>query len=410
MVDVACRSCGYEGLVSFLRLGNVPPVNAFISESEKEAEKKYPLNLAYCPHCFLVQLEEIVPPEVLFRNYLHMSAGSPSNVQHLQEVAATLCRRFAIDAGKTVLDIGGNDGTLLSFFKKHTSRVIDVDPALNLKQANEEKGIEYIAEFFNTRTASRVVREKGKMDLIVALNVIPHTPNNIDLLKAVRIALKDEGTLVMEGVYALETILNGEFDTIYHEHVYTFSFHSLISTFRMAGLTVVDVEKIPVQGGSLRIFAMKDENALPPSPAVAELLAQEKKEGFSDENLYKGVGPKVLGFRQRLRALIDEEKKAGGKLIGLGAPARGVVIMNYCSITPRDIEFILDDTPLKIGRFAPGVHVPIASWDALKSADERTFLLLSWNYKENIISRLKQRVKKARVIVPFPALEVITFG
>ncbi|MEK6858803.1 MAG: class I SAM-dependent methyltransferase [Nanoarchaeota archaeon] len=410
MTDLKCRSCGYEGLNRFLELGNIPPVNAFISESEIASEKAYPLNLAYCPHCFLVQLEQIVPPEDLFRNYLHLSAGSQTNVSHLKEVADYLSIKMGIDATKKVLEIGSNDGTLLAFFKQHTQNVVGVDPALNLKKANEDRGIDYVAEFFNTGTASRIVKEKGKFDLIVALNVIPHTPDNIDLLKAARIALTNAGTLVMEGVYALETILDGEFDTIYHEHVYTFSLHSLLSTFRMAGLKVVDVERIPTQGGSLRVFAMKEEYAGPVSSSVSNLLKKEKETGFANEELYRNVGKKVTEYRARLRELLENEKKINGKLIGLGAPARGVVIMNYCSITPNDLEYLIDDTPLKIGKVAPGVHVPVKSWDALNNSDEKTFLLLSWNYKDHLISKLQQRVKKGRVIIPFPKLEVISFG
>ena len=223
MEELKCKSCGYESLNRFLELGNIPPVNAFILPEEIESERAYPLNLAYCPNCFLVQLEEIVPPGALFRNYLHLSAGSQTNVNHLQEVADYLSKRFNITNNTKVLEIGSNDGTLLEFLKKYTPNVVGVDPAKNLIRRNEEKGIDYIPEFFTTSTASQIASSRGKFDLIVALNVIPHTPDNIDLLKAARIVLKDSGALVMEGVYALETILNGEFDTIYHEHVYTFS-------------------------------------------------------------------------------------------------------------------------------------------------------------------------------------------
>ena len=265
-------------------------------------------------------------------------------------------------------------------------------------------------EFFNTSTASNILKTRGKFDLIIALNVIPHTYNNIDLLKAARIIMNDSGALMMEGVYALETILNGEFDTIYHEHIYTFSLHSLVSTFRMAGLTVVEVEKISTQGGSLRIFAMKDEFAKPISKSVIDLLKEEEKSGLANEQNYNAVSQKVKDYKTSLRKLIEEEKSKSGKLIGLGAPARGVVIMNYTGISKDDIEYIVDDTPLKQGRVAPGVHIPIMPMESLKNEKEKkTFLLLSWNYKDSFVKRLKEIMPSFRMITPFPQLKVEEF-
>jgi len=411
MNELKCRSCGFEGIKRFLELGNIPPVNAFISKEEIKNEKSYPLNLAYCPICYLVQLEEIVSPEELFRNYLHLSAGSQANINHLKEVADYLGNKFNLNKDSKVLEIGSNDGTLPAFFRKFTANVVGVDPATNLIDLNREKGVDFIPEFFNTSTASKVIMSRGKFDLIVALNVIPHTPDNIDLLKGARMILQNTGTLVMEGVYALETILNGEFDTIYHEHVYTFSLHALISTFRMAGLTVVDVEKIPTQGGSLRIYAMKDEFVNKISESVNKMLEEEKEIGLANAEIYAKVGPKVENYRKELRNIIEAEKSRGGKIIGLGAPARGVVIMNYCRINENDMEYIVDDTPLKHGKVAPGVHVPVKSFENLKSeSGKKTFFLLSWNYKESFVNRLKAVFPKFRMIVPFPKLEVIEYG
>lgn len=409
-MDKKCNSCGFEGISKFLDLGEMPPVNAFISEEEIKNEKPFPLGLAYCPHCHLVQLENIAPPEELFRNYLHLSSGSETNVKHLQEVAEYLSKKFKINESAKILEIGSNDGTLLSFFKKYTPYVLGIDPAKNLAELNEKKGVEYISEFFNTSLASKIVETRGKFDLIIALNVIPHTKNNIDLLKAARLLIKDAGGLIMEGVYAMDTILNGEFDTIYHEHAYTFSMHSLISTFRFAGLTIVHAEKIPTQGGSLRIFAVKDEFAEGISESVKKLLDEEKEKGITNYETYVKVGDKVQKYKSEMRRIVEQEKNKYGKLIGLGAPARGVVIMNYCKIGKEDIEYIIDDTPLKQGKVAPGMHIPVKSWEELRLYNKQTFFLLSWNYKEHLISKLKKYLPSFRVIIPFPNLEVIEIG
>lgn len=404
-----CKVCGFEGIKRFLTLGNIPPVNAFIPENEISREIAYPLNLAYCPVCLLVQLEEVVPPEKLFVNYLHLSAASASNVNHLKEVAEILNKRFKINNQTKILEIGSNDGTLPAFLKAYTPNVVGVDPAKNLIETNRQKGVDYIADFFNTSTASNILKTRGQFDLIVALNVIPHTYNVVDLLKGARIILSKEGTLIMEGVYALETILRGEFDTIYHEHVYTFSLHALIATFRMAGLKIVDIEKIPTQGGSLRVYAQKEESSGVISDSVKSLLEEERKIGLDNPQTYNSVSSKAENFKKEIRKLIDSQKAKHGKLIGLGAPARGVVILNYCKIGTDDLDYVVDDTTLKQNKVVPGMHIPVKSMETLKSEKKRAFLLLSWNYKDHFITKLKEMFSSFEIIVPFPKLEIISY-
>lgn len=406
MEDSRCRGCKTGVLKRFLSLGNVPPVNAFLENSEIPKEKAYPLNLAYCTSCLLVQLEEIVSPEELFCNYLHLSSSSTPNVAHLKDVANLLNSRFKINPETKILEIGSNDGTLLAFLKNRTDKVLGIDPAKNLVEMNKQLGVEMIPEFFNTTTAAEILKTRGSYDLIVALNVIPHTPDVVNLLEGVHLILSPKGTLVMEGAYALETILKGEFDTIYHEHVYSFSLHALISTFKQAGLKVVDVQKIPTQGGSLRIFAQREKEADEPSHAVRALLQEEKNLGLIEHKIYDNVESKVVKFREELRKLIEQEKKSKGKLIGLGAPARGVVIMNYCNVGTEDIEMIIDDTPLKQGRFSPGMHIPVTSWDSLKPGTDKTFFLFAWTYREHFLSKIREKFPNSRVIIPFPNLEV----
>lgn len=401
--NLKCKVCNGE-IKRFLTLGNIPPVNAFISHQEIINEKAHPLNLAYCASCLLVQIENIVPPENLFSNYLHLSSGSASNISHLKEVAENLNSRFQINNNTKILEIGSNDGTLLAFLKNYTPNILGIDPAENLVKLNKEKGIEMLPKFFNSSTASEIAKTRGTFDIVIALNVIPHTPEVVDLLKGVSMILSPKGILVMEGAYALETILRGEFDTIYHEHVYSFSLHSLISTFRQAGLKIIDVKKIPTQGGSLRIFAKKENPFV--SPSVDRMLKEEKNQGLIHTEIYESVESKVNNFKDNLKRIIEEEKKSSGKLIGLGAPARGVVILNYCGLGINDIEYLIDDTPLKQGKVAPGVHIPVKSWEALQDYNNQTFLLLSWNYKDHLLSKLKKYIPSCRVIIPFPKLEV----
>lgn len=400
-----CKVCGIGKLKEFLTLGEMPPVNAFINSKEIEKEKRYPLTLAYCSECFLVQLINIVPPSELFSNYLHLSSASASNVNHLKELAEYVTKRFNVSRNTKILEIGSNDGTLLSFFKKYSSNILAVEPAQNLFSVSKSKGIETIPTFFSQKVAQKILEKKGRFDIIIAINVVPHTPNVLDLLKGVSTILNSNGTFIMEGVYALETILSGEFDTVYHEHVYTFSLHSLISTFKLANLTVIDVEKIPEQGGSLRIFAKQAQQDIKPSKRVNYLLEEEQKLGLTRREIYEKLSPRVEGFKERFKEIIKSEKKSG-KLIGIGAPARGVVILNYCGLDRKDIDYIVDDTTLKQGKVTPGVHIPIKSWEALKSEGNRNFILLSWNYSDSLLPRLKPKFSGSKVIVPFPELEV----
>lgn len=408
--DYKCNVCNTPGLKHFLSLGNIPPVNAFISEKEIDSEIAYPLNLMYCPSCSLIQLNEIVTPGKLFSNYLHLSSASDSNIKHLQEVANIINNKFHPNKNTKILEIGSNDGTLLSFLKKYTDNIIGVDPAKNLITIAAKLGIKNIPEFFTEKFASELLKINGSYDLVIALNVIPHTPDVVDLLKGINTILSKEGVLIMEGVYGAETILEGEFDTVYHEHVYTFSLHSIISTFKQADLAVIDVEKISTQGGSLRIYAKRNNLTQSINQSVTNLLEEEKEKGLTNNELYNSINEKVIEYKEKLNDIIKKEKEKGGKLIGLGAPARGVVILNYCNIGKEDIEFIIDDTPLKQGRMIPGVHIPIKSWDVLSHDNKRSFLLLSWNYQDHFINKIKERFKYARIIIPFPKLEVKEIG
>jgi hypothetical protein len=408
MPELICRGCDQPHPKRILSLGDIPLVNAFLDADEVAGERCPPLNLARCSRCSLVQLEELVPPQELFCHYLHLSAASAPNREHLKVVVDMLAQRGFIGKDTRLMEIGCNDGTLLGFAKDKVQAVLGVDPAKNLAALNNERGIETIADFFSTRLANEIVNSHGQQDAIVALNVVAHTPSFVDLLQGVEQTLCATGVFMMEAAYVVETILQGQFDTIYHEHVYCFSLHSLMAAMKRANLEIFDVEKIPTQGGSLRVFAHKaSDTSHAVSDRVGNLLEHEKNLGLGNDATYDVVDHEVQEFRRRLRALIDERKRKDGRLIGLGAPARGIVILNYCQIGKDDLEFIVDDTPLKQGKLAPGMHVPIKSMDAVVNMENKSFLLLAWNYREHMLERLAKTCRNATVIVPFPKLEII---
>lgn len=405
----ACRGCGQPALSRMFSLGNVPGVNAFFTPQEVGRERPYPLDVAWCRECTLVQLESIVPPGELFSHYQHLSSASQSNVRHLGDLAALLMSRLGLTQQSKVLEIGSNDGTLLSAIKNTSQAdVLGVDPAHNLAEYARQKGVDQISDFFTPELADKIVAERGARDLVVALNVVAHTPDVSSLLTGVARVLAPGGTFVMAAVYVMRTILHGEFDTVYHEHVYCFSLTALVPLLRRAGLTVVDVEEIPTQGGSLRVYARRSDSRPVAAETVASLLQTEAGEGVRDPATYQSVGDRVRRFKIDLLARLREMRQRHGRVFGLGAPARGVVILNYCGIGPELLDAVVDDTPLKQGRLVPGVHIPVVDWDAVEREKPGGFLLLSWNYEREMLDKLRRHVSAAEVLVPFPELRMAT--
>ncbi|OFZ22292.1 MAG: hypothetical protein A2X94_02245 [Bdellovibrionales bacterium GWB1_55_8] len=415
---MVCGGCGSSELTLLFSLGSVPPVNDFLEAAQIPEEKGFPLDLFFCEQCALVQLGERVPPVNLFSHYLHLSGASKANVAHLEEVAQVVKSRSSLaDLGdKRILEIGSNDGTLLGIFRREGASVLGVDPARNLAEQVRGNGMEVLADFFSEDLGKKISQRYGRKDWVVALNVVAHTPDFVSLLKGVRETLTEDGTFLMENAYVVDTILKGQFDTIYHEHVYCFSLSALSKAFDLSGLKVVDVEIIPTQGSSIRVFGCRKDRQVTPSKRVTELLAQEAAKGFTDIRSYQGVPARVAAFRMELRSRVAELKRRyGKKLIALGAPARGVVILNYCGLNADDIDFVVDDTPLKQGRLVPGMHIPVQGWEALRAlpggdASVRAYLVLSWNYQADMLAKLAERVKDGVVLIPFPEMREVPVG
>lgn len=392
-------------------LGNVPSVNSFPLASEVTREQPALLEKCVCPNCFLVQLSTLIPPQNLFAEYRYLSAASQTQVRYLDELAAMLAKRLKLAEQSQVLEFGSNDGTLLAAFHPWTKLVLGVDPAKNLITDAASRGVPMVADFLTQKTAEDIVRDHGQYDLILGLNVVAHTPDLPDLLRAVYQLLKPEGTFVMEAVHVLKTILQGEYDTVYHEHVYCFSLTALKTQFECAGLTVTDVEDSPMQGGSLRVFGQRTDDHPQVQPAVARLLELEEQAGVKDIVTYQRVGEAVRQHIRELRRQVEDLKQRHGKVWALGASARGVVILNAGKLDTTLLEAIVDDTPLKQGRLVPGVHVPVVGWEALRDANPKptAFLLTSWNYEREVFGKLRRLglVTQGEVLIPFPEIRTV---
>jgi len=280
-------------------------------------------------------------------------------------------------------------------------------PQKKLAALAKKKSVNIIPEFFSLEIAKSILKENGKFDAIVALNVVPHTEEFIDLLAGVELLLADDAPFVLEFAYVIETILKGGFDTIYHEHIYNFSMRSIAHALDSVGMVPMEVLKIPTQGGSLRVVARKKARNRISGKSVLDLLTDEDHLGVANKATYFSVKKNIEEFRTKLVSILEKFHSQGRKIIALGAPARGTVVLNYCKLNKNLIEFSIDDTTFKQGKLVPGVHIPVHDWSALENGDgNEVFLLVSWNYKQEILKKLFQYRSKITLIEYFPEIQV----
>jgi 2-polyprenyl-3-methyl-5-hydroxy-6-metoxy-1,4-benzoquinol methylase len=395
-----CLSCESLRVELLFSLGEIPLVNNFIYPGK--FQKTYPLDLYMCVECSMIQLGTVVPQSEIFSEYLHVSGGSTGNLVHLKNVADVLNCCCSLK-NKKVLEIGSNDGALLSFMKDHGAKVIGIDPAKNLVPLNVQRGVKQLVGFFDENFHHQDLVDK--YDLIVALNVMAHTSTFLSAFSGVKKLLADDGIFIMENAYLLNTIMDGQFDTIYHEHIFCFSLHSLMHAYSRAGLMAYDAEIIPTQGGSIRVWVAHQDGGRKISSRLSQILSDERNASFDSVESFKKVSADIKIFREKFNSFILDLD--GEKAVGIGAPARGVVISNLCNLDESSIDFIVDDTPLKWGRCLPGTSILIRGWDSLSNDEPRTYIIFSWNYFDNIFNRMKKMGLKGKVLIPFPNFKII---
>lgn len=399
-----CKGCDSSCLDLVLSLGAMPPVNAFLAKDALVHEKSFPLDLYFCGSCSLLQLGAVIPPEQLFCHYLHMSSASAANRRHLASVADLTVFQLDLNQTSRILEIGSNDGTLLKMIAPRVGRVVGFDPAANLA-CPASAGIETIVDFFDEPSAIALSKSHGPFDGIIALNVVAHTPDFLSLLRGVRTLLKPGAKFFMENAYVVDTILQGQFDTIYHEHVHNFSLHALCAAYERAGLTALEAEIIPTQGTSIRVIVGRSDDNHTAEESIRTLLTRERDLGLTRSEGFKGVAKKVETFRREVRRWFEAHR--GLSVVAVGAPARGVVMLNYCGLSSRDISYVVDDTPLKQGLLTPGSHIEVSPWERLEREPSELFILLSWNYRDELLERLRRIAPSAKVLIPFPILSEI---
>ncbi|MDD5672590.1 MAG: class I SAM-dependent methyltransferase [Chitinivibrionales bacterium] len=406
-----CRACGHKLHKPFLSLGNSPLSNSFLSSAQLGVMEPYfPLDLHVCPSCFLVQLDVFEAPRLIFSaEYAYFSSYSDSWLAHCKEYTAMMIDRFAITPAWSVVEIASNDGYLLQYFKERGIPVLGIEPAQRAAHEALRKGIPTETVYFTDEYARTLSGGTRGADLIIGNNVLAHNPDLNDFTAGLKTLLKPSGIITLEFPHVLRMLQSNEFDTIYHEHFSYLSFYSVKLLFEHHGLTMFDADEIATHGGSLRIYARHKENdALKVSPHVEQLIEKEKSAGLLDTATYMTYKAGVEKVKRDLLAFLIKQKNEHKKIVGYGAPAKGNTLLNYCGIRTDFIDFTVDRSPFKQGKFLPGTHIPILHPDAIIKAKPDYLFILPWNIRDEIMEQMKDvRQWGCKFVIATPKLEII---
>jgi hypothetical protein len=399
-----CRSCGAHRLETVLDLGNIPLVNALPTKEDlSQPDPHYPLVLAFCPDCSLLQITYTVDPAQLFREYLYFSSYSDTMLAHARSLVERIVADRRLGKENLAVEIASNDGYLLCNYQRLGVPVLGIEPARNIARVAEGKGIPTIAEFFGRTLADRLVSEKRHADVIHAHNVLAHVADLNGVVSGIGALLAQSGVAVVEAPYARDMIDRLEFDTIYHEHLCYFSVTAVVALLARHGLVLADVERIPIHGGSIRMWIARAGANVRPS--VASMLAEEHALGMTRIDYYRDFAMRASALRDDLVSCLRRLKAEGKRIAAYGAAAKGAVLLNYAGIDGTLIDFVADRSPHKQGRFLPGVRVPIRDPLALLEDHPDFVLLLAWNFEDEIRAQQADYLRKGgHFIVPVPTV------
>jgi SAM-dependent methyltransferase len=409
--DRLCLGCGNPLPSPFLDLGSTPLANAYLRpERAKLPEESFPLAVAYCTNCHLVQLTGRVLPDKMFDEYLYFSSYSDSFLNHASRMANEMIQRFGLDGTSRVLEVASNDGYLLQYFLRRGVRVLGVEPARNIAAEAARKGIPTLTCFFGTEAAAEIQARFGTADLIIGNNVLAHVPAINDFLSAAAACLKPDGAAVFEFPHIKELLDKTEFDTIYHEHVFYYSLSAVQVLAKRAGLQLFDVELQPIHGGSLRAY-LQHSGWRPVAARAETMLKQERDEGLTTADHFVSFGFQVEALKRRLVHMLQQLRSSGNRLAAYGAPAKGNTLLNYCGIGPELLEFTVDRSPHKQGMLLPGSHLPILPPEELTARRPDYAVILPWNIAGEIVAQQREYLRAGgRFIVPIPEPRILEHG
>jgi SAM-dependent methyltransferase len=404
-----CRFCSAPLKYTFVDLGMSPLCQDNIQPDElNKMEPFYPLHVWVCSECFLVQLEEFVSPEIIYKDYPYFSSYSDTWQEHARRYTDYIVNRFNITTSSLVTELASNDGYLLQYFLQKCIPVLGVEPAHNVAQHAINKGIRTEIKFFGNKTADQLADQYGKADLLIGNNVLAHVPNINDFVSGMKKFLQPQGVITMEFPHVLKLVEGNQFDTIYHEHFSYLSFTTVNKIFDHHGLAIFDVEELPTHGGSLRIFAQHKENtSRSASPSVVQLIRRERQAGMLTLKFYTHFDKRVKEIKWRLLEFLISAKRQGKRIVGYGAPGKGNTLLNYCGIRTDFLDYTVDRNPFKQGNFLPGTMIPIYHPDKIKETKPDYVLILPWNLRSEIMIHLAYISEwQGKFIIPIPEIEV----
>jgi SAM-dependent methyltransferase len=404
-----CRFCGERLRRTFVDLGMSPLCETYPSSADfNRGEVYYPLHVYVCEKCFLVQLEEYVSAEKIFSDYAYLSSYSDSWLKHCEIYCEKMITRLGLNAQSFVVEVASNDGYLLQYFVKRKIPVLGIEPAANVAKLAVEREVPTLVRFFGTRLAEELAAQGQSADLVLGNNVLAQVPNLNDFVEGLKSILKPAGVLTLEFPHLLRLIERNEFDTIYHEHFSYFSLFTTVHIVEAHGMKVFDVEELTTHGGSLRVYACRAEDQTHRvEPSVERLIAEEEKAGLGSPEGYEGFARKVKETKWALWEFVLRAAREGKSVAGYGAPGKSATLLNYCGMGTDSIEYTVDRSPYKQGRFLPGSHIPICHPDRIRETKPDYVVILPWNLKDEIMEQLQFiREWGGRFVVPIPKVTV----
>jgi hypothetical protein len=403
-----CQVCGAPLTRSLVDLGTSPLANAFVAHDRADrSDPRYPLHARVCDTCLLVQVDSVVPPNEIFKDYVYFSSFSESWLAHCREYVKAMTARFALNDASQVVEIASNDGYLLQYFVAAGIPSLGIEPAANVAEAARTKGIPTEIAFFGAETAKRLLAEGYAADLLAAKNVLAHVPDIKDFVAGIDILLKPEGVFTVEFPHLLNLIRGAQFDTIYHEHFTYLSLLAIDKIFGRHNLRIFDVQEVPTHGGSLRVFACHANASHANCPEVGMVRAKENAAQLDRPEGYAGFQARAETIRDDLLAFLHDAKKTGKIVAGYGAAAKGNTLLNYAGVDKSMIAFVADLNPAKQGKLLPGSRIPVVSPAAIGERKPDFILILPWNLRAEITSQLS-RVRQwgGRFVTAIPKLAV----
>jgi hypothetical protein len=404
-----CRFCRAPLRHTFVDLGMSPLCESYVSRAQlNHMEPFYPLHAYICGECFLVQLEAYVSAEHIFSDYAYFSSYSDSWVEHSRIYAEKMMGRFHLGPRHQVVELASNDGYLLQHFVAKGIRVLGIEPAANVAEVAVRKGVPTLVKFFGEACARERRADGPPADLLLGNNVLAQVPDLNDFVKGMKILLASQGVITLEFPHLMQTMQGNQFDQIYHEHFSYFSFTTTTKILAAHGLTTFDVDELATHGGSLRVYACHAEDATKPvAEQVHELLAREANAGFNTLERYASFAGQVKETKRKLLAFLIQAKRDGKSVAGYGAPGKGNTLLNYCGIRTDFLDYTVDRSPHKQGKFLPGTRIPIYHPDNVKQTRPDYVLVLPWNLKTEIMQQMAYiRAWGGRFVVPIPEVRV----